>query len=104
VYLCLGGYRVPVVAPAALFVLASTACAKLPAPPDPDKGQPIALVPFPGGGAIPRDWGRLVTVSPERTRSAFHLWFQNDSGTVHLVTFSSVTNRFSANVGVIPRQ
>lgn len=87
----------------AVLLLAPLGCSKLEAP-EASGGKPIAVEPMPADPVIPRAWGKLVAVSPERTRNAFHLWFQDDSGTIHLVTFNSTTSRFSAHVGIIPRQ
>jgi hypothetical protein len=76
-------------------------CTKIPPPPA-DAPAELATEALPASDSIPLAWGKLVSVTPGTPVD--QLWFQNDSGVIHIVGFSHNSNRFRSSALVILRK
>jgi len=86
-------------------MLTPLACARLPQAGTPgQEGQP-AVEDLPSLDVIPRDWGRLVSVTQDPSVvNGFRLWFESDSGVVRVLGFNNTTNQLWPSALVIRRQ
>ena len=83
-----------------LLVLLASSCARLPEqPPD------TSFERLPDQNAIPVEWGNLVSVTtPEFSERWIQLWFQDEKGTIRMVTYNLETNRINLKSRMIPRK
>jgi hypothetical protein len=86
--------RKTILALLAVFVLVPS-CTKI-SPPLPQTGTALADEALPAGGAIPQEWGTLVSVSTAAVYpSLVQLWFQDREGNVRMVVLDLTTHQFT---------
>jgi hypothetical protein len=62
-------------------------------------------VSMPDTGSIPSDWGQLVSVTnAPQTSNQFHLWFQDEAGTVRLAVYDIRNRRLLSTGWVFERR
>jgi hypothetical protein len=88
-----------------LLILAAfqLSCTKLQRQPNEEGALPVVRLSQPN--SIPSDWGKLVstTVSSDTSPSVMFLWFQNESGDIHLVSYDVSKNKLNLDAAVIAR-
>ena len=82
-------------------VLIPLSCAKLP---EPGSADTLAVQELPSRDVVPAGWGVLVSASPIPNARASALWFQDDSGTVRMVTVDHELSKLWPQALVIRRE
>ena len=75
------------------LMLMPLSCTALPGAGTPGEGGRVAVQDLPGTDVVPLEWGALVAVTAMPEASASALWFQDDAGTVRMVTFDHKTRK-----------
>jgi hypothetical protein len=78
-------------------------CAPLPEGTPPGEVQ-VMTAELPRTGSVPAEWGSLVAVTPIPETTTSRLWFQDDSGTVRIVSVDYKSRRLWPQAVVIRRQ
>jgi hypothetical protein len=91
--------------PAGWLVLAIAAAACACRIPESSDAGAMRRDPLPDSTSVPSSWGKLVTVTvnPAFT-DAFQLWFQDSTGTIHLVVYQGHMHKLSPFAPVITRR
>ena len=64
----------------------------------------ITFITMAGKAEIPADWGRLVSVHSSADHvNIFHLWFEDDEGTIRVAFYDVRDNDFQEEGLMIPR-
>jgi hypothetical protein len=88
----------------AVAVLLSLSCTKLPEWEATGEGD-IAVEALPEINSIPLKWGNLVSVSTNLNQPYISwLWFQDENGSLRMVTYDMRANKFSTTARLIPRK
>ena len=67
-------------------------------------GSNLGMQELPLGTTLPAQWGNLVAVTPSSESASFvQLWFQDKDGSVYLVGYDLLKNRFSLKFRSIKR-
>jgi len=94
-------HRTGVFLVAGVLVLLSLSCTRLPEQTTLPQGSMVQL---PDVNTIPSDWGNLVSVSsPEYSQPWIQLWFQDEKGTLRMLTYNLGTQQISRDCRMIPR-
>jgi len=86
------------------LVLFLLSCSKFPEKKSLEEGN-IAVVKMADDSSIPKEWGKLVSVSNRPDVShVFQLWFQDANGNIHMVRYNMKLGRLSPNGTLIPQK
>ena len=81
--------RVGVFMTAVLLLAVLGSCAPLPGS-DVDESAELPMIQLEDGYTIPAEWGSLAAVSnSSKFPDVFQLWFENETGEIHLVVFDN---------------
>ena len=86
------------------LMLIPLSCTALPDARPPVEGEVVGVQDLASTGAVPLEWGSLVSVTQAGVGATARLWFQDDSGTVRMVAFSPLTMRIQPRATVISRR
>jgi len=86
------------------LVLFLLSCSKLSEKKSPEEGK-IAVVKMADNSSIPKEWGKLVSVSvkPDSTH-VFQLWFQDEDGNIHMTKYNTDLGKLLPNSFLIPQK
>jgi hypothetical protein len=86
-----------------VLVLATTSCTEIQTPPTPPMEGALPTVQLEYTDSVPQGWGRLVAVT-KPAPSVSDLWFENEDGEIHIVTYTHRGEVLVPAVRVIGRQ
>lgn len=67
------------------------------------EGAEVAILDVPAPDLVPLEWGTLVAVTPGFPPSS-RLWFQDESGTIRIVTYDHETDQLVAQGRLLRRR
>ncbi len=87
------------------LVAISVSCRRLDQEAPPGTGEGMPVEPLTDAVSVPSEWGNLIDViqHPGRVQTT-RLWFQDDEGTIRVVSYDSGIKRLSTNATVIHRR
>ena len=88
----------------AALIAALCACAPIPGS-EVDEADSLPVLQLPDTRTIPAEWGSLASVSnSSKYPDVFQLWFENESGEIHLVVFDNKSRTLLTSSRVITRR